>query len=374
MLALRDTHAEHKSEELEILLNGVLDEFDKSQILCIISDNASNMIKLIERMNDCDDCESNSVEIDPDHETQSIDNITENASSLDIQHMRCAAHSLQLAIRDGLKKKRISKILSKLRQIATAARSSKIDEILKRRAGKGATLDQATRWGSTYLMIKRLIELKTYLNDLDNEELSLSNKYWEQTVNLEKVLECAFVTTKKFQCENLTPGDFFCEWRELIFKLQKFECDIADDIIASMTRREVDIMVNTILLAGIYVNPLNRVLLNDNQTQLARQALYELMVKMKGKNANNDRQLSDVSQESVVIDEFDKYLDSLEKNDEKIHKIGTNDIQKEKLFNDLNKIEQFNRKDKRSFNGVVPYYPENIAMLHWLQRQCHLLR
>lgn len=47
MLALRDTHAEHKSEELEILLNGVLDEFeiDKSQILCIISDNASNMDK-----------------------------------------------------------------------------------------------------------------------------------------------------------------------------------------------------------------------------------------------------------------------------------------------------------------------------------------
>lgn len=84
------------------------------------------------------------------------------------------------------------------------------------------------------------------------------------------------------------------------------------------------------------------------------------MVKMKGKNANNDRQLSDVLQESVVIDEFDKYLDSLEKNDEKIHKIGTNDIQKEKFFNDLNKIEQFNRKGKRSFNGVVPYYPENI--------------
>lgn len=63
--------------------------------------------------------------------------------------MRCAVHSLQLAIRDGLKEEHAIKICENVRTVATAARTPKIHAIIKRRAGKGAILDQATRWGST---------------------------------------------------------------------------------------------------------------------------------------------------------------------------------------------------------------------------------
>ena len=65
--------------------------------------------------------------------------------------MRCAVHIQQLAIRDGLKGEYASNLISEVRHVITAARKPKVDEILRRRAGKGSIIDQATSWSSTYL-------------------------------------------------------------------------------------------------------------------------------------------------------------------------------------------------------------------------------
>lgn len=107
-----------------------------------------------------------------DSHDEVIDDILEESSKLySIKHMRCAVHTLQLAIRDGLKEKRTATLLSKIRQVTIACRTPKIDAILKRRLGKGAVIDQATRWDSTYMMVKRLLELKTTLEDIDNSNV-----------------------------------------------------------------------------------------------------------------------------------------------------------------------------------------------------------
>ncbi|XP_076045666.1 uncharacterized protein LOC143027906 [Oratosquilla oratoria] len=102
--------------------------------------------------------------------------------------MRCAVHSLQLAIRDGLKDRHAATLIGKLRQVAIAARTQKNYAILKRRAGNGTFLDQATCWDSTYLMIKRLLELKTFLGDLDNQNVSLTENQWAQVQELENAV------------------------------------------------------------------------------------------------------------------------------------------------------------------------------------------
>jgi hypothetical protein len=46
------------------------------------------------------------------------------------------------------------------------SRTSKIDAILQRHAGKEAILDQATHWASTYMMVRRLLDLKPFLEDI----------------------------------------------------------------------------------------------------------------------------------------------------------------------------------------------------------------
>lgn len=85
------------------------------------------------------------------------------AAGLNVQHMRCAVHTLQLAIADGMKERHTSTAISRLRAVAKEARNSKIHELLKRQAKKTALIDQETRWGSIYLMIQRLVELKPFI-------------------------------------------------------------------------------------------------------------------------------------------------------------------------------------------------------------------
>ena len=106
-----------------------------------------------------------------------------------IHHMRCAVHTLQLAIRDGLQEGHAAALIEKLRKLATAARTPKVDSILKRRAGKAAIIDQATQWGSTYLMIQRLVELKPFLVDMANPQLMLHESQWKQVKELEELLQ-----------------------------------------------------------------------------------------------------------------------------------------------------------------------------------------
>ena len=65
--------------------------------------------------------------------------------SFQINHMRCAVHTQQLAIKDGLKGEYASNLISEVRHVVTAARKPRVDEILERSAGKGAIIDQATR-------------------------------------------------------------------------------------------------------------------------------------------------------------------------------------------------------------------------------------
>ena len=63
-----------------------------------------------------------------------------------------------------------------------------VDDILRRRAGKGAIIDQATRSSSTYLMVKRLIELKPFLIDIANPCVSLTEDKWNSIEKLEVLL------------------------------------------------------------------------------------------------------------------------------------------------------------------------------------------
>ena len=166
------------------------------------------------------------------------------------------------------KKRSVASLISKFRQVAKAARTTQIDSILKKHSGMGAILDQETRWGSTYMMIKRLLDLKVYLEDLANKDVSLTQQEWVKLTELEALLCYPFSVTKQFQSEDLTPGTFFLTWRELLFRCNRTGGMVAEEILSSMKRREELLFENTILLAAIYVDPMCRALLsNDHKTK-----------------------------------------------------------------------------------------------------------
>ena len=90
------------------------------------------------------------IEADQEQIDESLDDVAEEASKLGtyiVQYTRC---SLQLEM--VLK---TANLIGKLRQVAVAARTPKIDVIVKIKSGKGVILDQVTRWGSTYFNVSQ---------------------------------------------------------------------------------------------------------------------------------------------------------------------------------------------------------------------------
>ena len=113
---------------------------------------------------------------------------------------------------DGLKRREALNLVARLRNIAIAARTPKIAEILKGKTGLTAILDQETRWGSTWEMIDRLIRMKVEIQNgahIGNTRLELDDAQWKQADDLHKLLLKCYLLTKKCQLEDLTAGYFF---------------------------------------------------------------------------------------------------------------------------------------------------------------------
>ena len=341
-LAVKDTKAHHTSEFLQVLVEKNLQEYElkKEQVLSVVTDNASNMISTTKLMNkttesdrqleehtgfretDIFEMEEHSIETEEqtefasdEHQHDSLDDLVETMSiRFRIHHMRCAVHTLQLAIQDDLQEGHAAALIEKLRKLATSARTPKVDSILKRRAGKGAIIDQATRWGSTYFIILRLVELRPFLVDMANPQLMLHESQWKQVKELEELLEHSFAVTKKLQEEDLTPGIFVKEWKNLMFCLSQKGALFASGIAASMKQREKVLLENKIFLAAVYVDPMHRILLDDQQLTKGKEPLFEIAVRMnKLQNCQEQEELghtatSSTSSTAEELD-FEKYLD-----------------------------------------------------------------
>ena len=400
-LAVKDTEAKHSSEYIKEIVCKVLDTYNlhKDQILAIVTDNASNMISTIEKLNqDKAEPEEGDAEDDFDFSRASTSGESELAGSegnpdtsdefnlsvdmtvidAKICHMRCAVHTLQLAICDGLKGRHAANLIGMVRNIATRARNPKIDAILKRRAKKGAIIDQVTRWGSTYLMIERILELKSILSDMANHDLTMSNVQWDQVKSLKELLYYPYIVTKKLQCSNLTPGSFIKEWNMLIFRMTQIGGLIAEEIKDSMVRREAFLLDNDILLAAIYVDPLYRVSLNDSQLIKAKIALFNVAVRMNGldKEIENPVQEDDSMASPTAMslssgsseDEYEIFLDVKERSNKrqkcdiektrglpsKINKF------KQDFYAALTEVENFDRTSKLTVINAIPRYPEIV--------------
>jgi len=147
-------------------------------------------------------------------EWQFIDWDESETSSMDTnQHMpsrlSCFAHSLQLAIRDGLKgTPYLSRSLSKCIQLTRKSyKSTKITELLED-IGKTINRSNLTRWSSEYLMIKSIIALERKTIDeitdiIDDDELKFSQHDFIVLQEAVEILEPFAEITSRIQSESV---------------------------------------------------------------------------------------------------------------------------------------------------------------------------
>lgn len=195
----------HTAENIRNITKDILEELGISRkIYRIITDNASNMIKAYKfgltvsedkdlknqsQTGDSAENSSDSNSIDgSDSEMEwtfidPIDDKAEGSSGAEETNLRlsCFAHSLQLAIRDGLNNiPYLSKTLSKCKQLSRKShKSTKVADLLDD-VEKRINRSNTTRWSSEYFLIQSILRLgKKTIQDITNaigdDTLSFNN-------------------------------------------------------------------------------------------------------------------------------------------------------------------------------------------------------
>ena len=167
---------------------------------------------------------------------------------------------------------------------------------------------------------------------------------------------------------------FLKEWKMLEHSLTKETGLPAETLRASMKQREVQLLNNKILLAGVYVDPMNRVLLTEIQKNEAKSALFDLAVRILGLNRktsfdNSDTNSTTNSEENCDEEDFEKFLNqqdhkarSKRRKLEEAAKVPASDEKhvesfKLEFYAALKEVELIDRKSKLDVHAAIKQYP-----------------
>lgn len=121
------------------------------------------------------------------------------------QRMPCLAHTLQLSLKDAMKHPSTDLLLTRARKLVHSVRKSSLaNEALIKKCGKTLVRDCSTRWNSTFDMLRRLLEIRTELNQV-LEELgmdTLLTSDWSKMENLVTLLEPFAIHTDQLQSDS----------------------------------------------------------------------------------------------------------------------------------------------------------------------------
>ena len=150
----------------------------------------------LQRENDDEDTTlANEGGADEDSEDTSEENdlgfavdMTDIVEFLPYSRLGCLCHTLQLLIMEVYNSDEYKEILHRARRLVGTVRKSSIAmEKIVSKCGKTLISDNTTRWNSTYLMVKRLLVVKTHINEI-LEEMKMDSLLNSEWVVLEEVV------------------------------------------------------------------------------------------------------------------------------------------------------------------------------------------
>ncbi|CAG7722227.1 unnamed protein product [Allacma fusca] len=194
--------------------------------------------------------------------------------------MRCAAHTLQLAVWDFIKARNIQAIIVKARWLVRKLRTPTLRYMLKGRELPAPLIDVVTRWSSTTVMLEHLVKLENTVKELVEkkfiESKGIHPTFCNSLKELSSLLEPAKIPTTKLQSANLTAGEFHHIWTKMKLNIQNQGTVPSGIFVKCVEEREKKILSSEVLVMSIYADPRYKSILSPEQVRLARENVKEL--------------------------------------------------------------------------------------------------
>ena len=103
-------------------------------------------------------------------------------------------------------------------------------------------------------MLQRLADLKCFFQDPGSHESYLNESEWAEVKMIVEVLKIPQAETTYFQKQDLTPGECLLHWREVIFKLEKLDNNLAFVLATALQSRQEALLPQQAFLAAVWVS------------------------------------------------------------------------------------------------------------------------
>lgn len=223
-----------------------------------------------------------------DSDNISVGNNVQNAYTLLEQHcennpfalvncIRCAAHTLQLAVFDVLKAAPIKINVDKCHKLAVALRKQlNLTKVIDS-GYRQPILNMPTRWSSTYNMIERLVQLKVFCYDnADQPELNVDEMLWNFMNDFLLMFKPVTIATAQLQEREMGYGDFYKVWLRLRMEVNKITVNNIQFLKDAVKKREDLLINNDVFLAALYTDPRFNFILNTTQKIKAQSHIRQL--------------------------------------------------------------------------------------------------
>lgn len=224
-LAVRRMPPNHTASNVRAIVGEALSEWEipMNKISAILTDNGSNMVAAFRghfHTSSEDEDESDGGDVDPQgkncEEEDSVERDVSDFEEQEIEHevafhdfrrVSCFSHSLQLVVHHFDTVMAFKEVLKRTHALVRKVNSStKATEMLISLCGKKLIRDCPTRWSSTFLLIERLLEVKTSLISVlaELEWDSLATSEWKVLEGINTLLQPFAQFTQLISGENFT--------------------------------------------------------------------------------------------------------------------------------------------------------------------------
>lgn len=227
---------------------------DISQVYSNTTDNGANVIKASNLLQ-----EEQAEELfeDQNDSTDQCDEQIHKSIASVFSVVRCAAHTIQLAAND---------VIKNLTQIAECRDVVKALRRLVRNSEsslKMPTIDNITRWNSTYEMMQSLLIFKDQIESGFLQALPSTSKdgslyiNWNFIEEFVKAFQPLAKCSSQLQAEQYILGDFYRDWLNCEIELEDLSevNQFARDLLTAMRTRKAKLLDNGAVLAGLYMDP-----------------------------------------------------------------------------------------------------------------------